>query len=370
LIGVAHAAEWSVQPSFSWSVDEDSNRAFLEPSPGSSEGGVLATEWVFKRSLENTQISIDSALDTRRYTDSVLYPDATEGTLTAALMHTGERGQLALTAAAADQSLLTSELYETGIVAGNSHRLTLQGTLSASFSRTERRELFLQANVNDARYYGLASGLPGFKYALGSFGERFFLSDRATLAVSAFGDRLFTSSNTPGSASYEAGLQAQYTRTLSERLHLDASVGESRRSLAESHAGFGTNASLSLTRDMTLGHVALSYTRSLTPYGIGSLVQVEQARASLDRKLGPYVSVDGNVFDIRNRAAAQFGIRRSFDGAAAGLSWRPSETWTLRTEVSAGWTEPLASPGGRESVHEWRAGVTMTWRPLQSTASR
>lgn len=391
LLGVAsaHAAEWSVQPSLSWSVDDDSNRTLVPTDQAvRSDSGVLSTDWQFKRSEENTQLSVEASGDARRYSDPAIYSDVQEGSLSTGFTHTSEHMDEELTASIYDQSVLTSELYETGLIQGNIHRRSISAGASFGFARTELHELFVQLGFGDTRYQGalnqelagtgftLSELLPGYRFNSASFGERFTLSPESVLTVSAFGDRLYVvtplapgETSLPGGTSYEAGLQVEYVRSFTEQLHLDASVGESRRSVDGAPSTFGTDGSLALTRDLTSGHMGLSYTRSLMPYGIGSLVEVQQARASIDDELGPYLSVDGALTDIQNDATAGQIVRRKFAGAVVGLNWRTSEVWTLRTEVSAGWTQPFAV-NGPLSIHEWRGALMMTWHPRESAASR
>jgi hypothetical protein len=59
--------------------------------------------------------------------------------------------------------------------------------------------------------------------------------------------------------------------------------------------------------------------------------------------------------------------RRFYDNLAGGLNWKVSETWTLRSETSTSWSPPI---GSLHSVHEWRAALTMTWKPLPKIISR
>src|SRR5579883_2873976 len=64
-----HAAEWSLQPLFSWATDYDSNRNF-EPGTQGSEQAVLSTDVQLKRSLENMQLMLEPHFDVRRFSDS------------------------------------------------------------------------------------------------------------------------------------------------------------------------------------------------------------------------------------------------------------------------------------------------------------
>src|SRR3977135_1556925 len=96
-----------------------------------------------------------------------------------------------MTASFSDQSTLTSELLETGIVSIDTHRQQTQAGGTWSWSQTERRQLITQLSYIDVSYYGQGrASLPGFRYPSGSVGERFGLSEKGSLTVSAFGSAL------------------------------------------------------------------------------------------------------------------------------------------------------------------------------------
>jgi hypothetical protein len=372
LLGAGHAplraAEWSVQPSFSWAADYDSNRV-LSTTSQSSDEGTLSGDLKLRRTLESTDISLEPRITLRRFTDTS-YGDGDDRTLNAGFSRTWEQTQLNLTAFAADQSTLTTELLETGLVSGNTHRRTYQGGAVWSWSQTERRQTFLQLNYSDVSYQGQFSNfLPGYKYPVASLGERFTLSDRSTFTVSAFGDALSTSVRNGNS--HEAGIQLELVHSFSERTSVDASVGESQRSLTGTRS-YGTNASVSLTHNLVRGNVGLSYTRSLVPYGTGYLVQRQLITASGMRPITPYLNADVSFSRVQNPNSVVIlrVDRRSYDSGVIGLNWRTSDTWTLRTEVGASRTQPFGSTSSSESVHEWRAALTMTWTPLPSARSR
>src|SRR3979490_3376626 len=65
------AAEWSITPNYSASVDYESNRRLLENAKG-SEGTVLAVDLLFKRALEDLQFTIEPRYAWRRFTDASL----------------------------------------------------------------------------------------------------------------------------------------------------------------------------------------------------------------------------------------------------------------------------------------------------------
>jgi hypothetical protein len=376
--GAAHlwAAEWSAQPSVSWTTDYDSDRSLSGGQSPGSESAVLYGDLRLQRASESLQIVLEPKYDVRRYSDNV-YGPGSDRSLAVSLNWTGERTGLTLTGAIANQTTLETELLETGIILGDVRQRLEQLNAQWSWSRTERHQYFLQAGYTDVGYIdspylpegpdgALVPELSGYKYSAGSLGERFFLSERTTLSVSAFGDAL--QSPIRGNSSHEAGLQVEYTTSFSERLSLDASLGESKRSLSGT-SSFGTNGSIVLTRSFELGKGTLNYSRSLTPYGTGILVQRQQVSAGLTRSLATDLDANINLIRVQNsQSTVRLGVDRPFyNNAVAGLAWKFSESWTLAPTVTTSWTRAI---GSNVPVHEWRAALSMTWQPLASTRSR
>lgn len=360
------AAEWSVTPVYSSSVDYDNNRRLAADARGTGSA-ILSADLRFKRALEDLEIAIEPRYTWRRYTDSSL-GNGDERGITTSIAQSYERSILQATASYSDQSTLTSELLETGIVSVNSHRRQTQTSGTWSWAQTERRQLITQLSYVDVSYYGLdRAQLPGFRYPSGSVGERFFFSENGSITVSAFGSEL--SSDARGGSNHEYGLQAQLIYFLSERTHFDGSIGESARLLA-GDSSHGTDASISLTRDMTRGSLALNYTRSLVPYGTGFLVERQQTTASGSYQVTPYLSASIALLHIQNNdTAVRLGLdRRSINSVSTGLTWRPSETWSIGLQVAGIRTQtPVILPDltvGEKSVNEWRSAVTLTWSPL------
>jgi hypothetical protein len=369
------AAEWSVQPSVSWTSDYDSDRALNGTSQG-SESAVLLGDLKLQRASESTQFFLEPRYDLRRYSDSIWGP-GNDRSLAAVFGWTGERNSLNLTGSIANQTTLTTEIQQTGIINGNIRQRLGQLNGQWSWARTERRQFFLQAAYMDESYSGgqlveltlggpLVPELPGYKYSSGSLGERFFISERTTVSVSAVGDAL--DSPLPGNSSHEEGAQIELNSAYSERLSFDVSVGQSRRSLAGKTSN-GTNTSVLLTRSFERGTATLSYTRSLTPYGTGVLVQRSQASAGLTRSLTPYLDANMSLIRIQNsQSTERLGLDRPYyNNVVGGLAWKLGESWTVATTLTTSWTQPI---GIDRTVHEWRGALSMTWKPLPDTRSR
>jgi hypothetical protein len=364
-IAPVRAAEWSIAPVYGSSVDYDSNRRLLIEGKG-SEAATVSADLKFKWALENLTLTLEPRYALRRFTDAAL-GNGDDRSVNAELNWVRERSSLDLTASYWNQSTLTSELLETGIVSADTHRRATQAGMSWNWSQTERRALIAQMNYLDVSYYGLAAAqLPGYRYPSGSLGERFFFTERGSFTVSAFGSSL--ESSTQGNSSREAGLQAQIIYQFSEKTNLDASLGESRRNLAH-QSSFGTNASVLLTHSLFLGNLAFSYTRSLVPYGFGFLVEQQQYSAALTRPLTPYLDSTVSILRIQNNETALLLNldRRNYNSLSASLRWHPAETWSLGARLEAIRTQTPGVAG--EEVKGFRSYFSVTWTPFPASRS-
>src|SRR5258708_28708047 len=194
------AAEWSMQPSVSWMTDYDSDRG-LSGASQASESAVLSGDLKLQRASESTQLLLEPKYDLRRYSDSIWGP-GNDRSLNATLGWTGATSSLNLSGSIANQTTLTTEIQQTGIINGDVRQRLEQLTGQWNWARTERHQLFLQAGYTDVSYSGgqlvqegpggpVVPELPGYKYSSGSLGERFFTSPRTTFSGSALCDVLY-----------------------------------------------------------------------------------------------------------------------------------------------------------------------------------
>jgi hypothetical protein len=370
-----HAAEWSAQPILTMTTDYDSNRNLSQGTQGSEEA-VLYGDLKLQAALENMQLVFEPRFDLRRYSDSVWGP-GTDSSLNTALTWTEERSKLTLTGFIADQTTLTTELLETGIIDGNAKRRSEQANGEYDFSENEMRQSFVQLGFMSAAYSGLPLvelELPGYRYVSAALGERFFLSERMTVSTSAFGDAL--TSKLQYNSSHEEGLQAEVTDQYTEKTSFDLAVGESKRSLA-GERGYGTNASATVTHALSLGTASLMYTRSLVPYGNGALVERQQVTAALLRSLTPYLDANFTLLRVQNNASTvRLGLDRPYyNMAQAALNWKMGESWILQPQLSVGLTKPIppleSTPSFDDrTVFDWRAQLNLVWQPLPASKSR
>lgn len=364
-----------MQPIFTMATDYDSNRN-LEPGTAGSEEAVLYGDLKLQRALESTQIIVEPKFDLRRYSDSIWGP-GNDRSLNAAFVWTGERVKLTLTGFIANQTTLSTEVFESGVINGDTRRRTEQANGEWDWSQNERRQSFLQLGYLGSSYSGsplVELELPGYRYSSATVGERFFLSERLTLSVSAFGDAL--SSARAGNSSHEEGGQVEFNDQYTEATSFDISIGQSRRSLA-GQGGSGTNGSVTVTHLLERGSASLSYVRSLVPYGTGTLVERQQFTAALTRPVTPDLDLTFSVLRLKNNASTvRLGLDRPYyNNATVGLSWKMGESWLLQPQVGAALTKPIPPLGDTaafdsHTVLEWRTQLSLVWQPLPDKKSR
>ena len=355
----ALAAEWSITPTYSATADYDSNRQLLSNSKG-SDAGVITADLLFKHAVEDLNYSLEPRYALRRYTDESI-GNGDDRSLWAALNWMRETAALSLTASYWDQSTLTTELLETGIVNGNTHRRMGQAGANWTWNQTERRSLLAQLSYQDVSYHGgVAQLLPGYRYTSGSLGERYAFSELGSITVSAYGSQL--DSDSKGNNSRSIGLQSGLIYQFTERVRLDASIGKSSRVLA-GESSTGTDAQISLTRTGELSRGSLSYTRSLVPYGFGFLVEREEYQASYTQPLTPMLSATLMGSHIKNNETAVLLRldRLSYNSVALSVNWRPLETWSLGTQIETLRTQTIGN--SNQTVQSWRASMSLTWTP-------
>lgn len=367
------AAEWSITPVFTTSMDFDTNR-LLVPNGRSTGSGTITADLRFARRMEDSLLTLEPSYTLRRFTDSRL-GNGDDRSIGSGWSYTGERLSWSTNASYSDQSTLTTELLETGIVNVDTHRRQPQAALNLDWAQAELRHFVTQLNYTETSYYGpVRQLLPGFRYTQGLVGERFTPSERSSLMVSFFGDEL-SSRGGLAQTSHEYGLEAQLVYAFSERTRFDGTLGESSR-LLNGASSTGTNVSLSLTHDMTRNNLTLSYLRSLTPYGIGYLVERQQI--TLQEIFHVTQFLDANVALLRvdnNRNTVLLGLdRRNVTNISTGLTWRPTETFSVGLQVSL-----VRAPATQlrsdhivdtEMLRDWRTALRASWAPFPISVSR
>lgn len=357
----ARAAEWSVAPTYNAFIDFDTNRQLRTDSTAADSGSaLLGVDLRFQRALEHLIFTLEPNYQFRRFTDRS-YGNGDNRTVTAGMAWNGERTTFNLNASYLDQSTLTTETLETGLLVSDTFQHDITSSLNWTWNQTERRQLITQLSYSAVDYSGhFQDLLPGYKYFSGSVGERFIFDELTSVTLGTYGDKLV--SPIPGESSHEVGLQAELIHQFSERIDLDASVGGSRRVLGGA-SSFGTTASVSLSRSWEREKLSLQYLRSLVPYGTGLLVERQQYSGTLTHSFSEYL--DGNLSYTQvhnNETAVLLRLdRRGYSDLNVNLTWRPLKmlSVTLRGDAIRSQLIDLAG----DEVKEWRASLGLTWFP-------
>lgn len=362
----AQAAEWTIAPTLTSTLDNETNRTLSRDSQP-SQSATLAANVQFVRKTESLELRIAPQLRWQRFSSSS-YGDVLDRSLIAALDWSLERSKLEVTGAAVVESTLTAELAQTGITNSNTYRRDNQLSAAWSYAQTERTQLILQAGYQNVSYYGTQVAplliLTGYRYPSASIGEQFSLSERITLTPSAFTDQLL--SRTIENDSRESGARLTLGASLSERTRLDVSVGATMRSIA------GTNSTGS-TEAVTFSHAtqsasfSLAYSRGLVPYGSGIFVQQQQLTLSGSYSVSERVSLDASISRTEQQSVlvSPGTTRRTYSGGTAGVNWRAFETCAFRAEIGLNQSESFGEP-----VKSWKSSVSVVWTPAPQSTSR
>ena len=370
----ARAANWSVAPNLDWSVDTDSDRS-LVPQGSASQSTSVSTNLDISVVTETTRLTASPSLRWQLF-DTKAYGNIFERDLSAADLWTGERITVNASAKDGDNSTLSTEATQTGILSSNLHQRLDLASVSATYNETERYALVLSTDYSDVSYYGTAQSdqlnlLSGYRYFTGSIGEKAQLGETSSLTVTAYRNKDI--SRLPGNDTLQTGAQAEYHRSFSERLNFDASLGGARiQSLKSTQTS--TTGSLNVSRSYELGSIAIAYSRSLTPYGSGTLVQRQQLSLSATRNLRQQLTMTAAASRVQNGSlpgqsedGGQTPQVQTYINTHLGLDWAPGETWRIGGELD--WTRTRAEGLGQEPVHDWHASVSLIWTPQPYSTS-
>ena len=123
----------------------------------------------FKRRAGRPGCSFEPRYSFRRFTDSTLGNGDDRERERCAQLVARNVAASTLTASYWDQSTLITELLETGILTGDTHRRDSQAGATGIWNQTERRACVAQLSYAEVSYYGPFAEilLPGYRYPSG-----------------------------------------------------------------------------------------------------------------------------------------------------------------------------------------------------------
>jgi hypothetical protein len=356
---VSGAAQWQWLPTFALAADADSNRR-LRAEERPSESGTLGATLAVVRATEISQLAFLPRVSLARYSGEDAL-DSDDYGADAYWRRSGERTSVDLRAGWSDDSTLTTELGETGLVEGNTRRRLTSASASFTQFLGLRHLLQGQLSASDIDYQQTqGTGLVGYRYPAASLQYAYTLSPRFDATLSANRARL--DAPEVNLRSDTTGAQLGFRFRVTERLNFELRAGESRteaRGRQDRERSFSS--SLSWAGELSDFEVSLS--REVQPSGRGVLVNADDLRLSWSRDMGERWKLNG-ALRVSRRDDSLLTISNDyyFGAALLGLSRQLDENWTLG--LAAGYSRQdyeLAA----QAADAQRFGISLSWRPLQ-----
>lgn len=359
LVAPAPASEWSVQPAIALWGDHDSNRLLREGTPP-SEAITAVVDLRLARRTETSEILVLPHLLVQRYSDDVT-PNIEDKRLALITRWDFERSQLQFNGDIADESTLTTELSETGLVSADATRRRAGGNFAWLFAHAPSRQLSVSLVHSNVDYMGgYEDQLFDYRYSALSVGESFGLSERLALTTTANATQLLSpdrdSESREGAAS--AGIDFEWN----ERISLMASLGLSLRNI-DGVESSGTTGDLSLTRVGETRDWRLVLSHGLEPYGTGVLSERSSGSFIFTQHFSSRLQA-GMKLEVSINRDAGSGVTidsRKYRAGDLELLWRVHETWNVTAAVGVASANELNVTDGR--VDGWSFQLRSSWTP-------
>lgn len=328
------AAEWSAQPTFSLGTDFDTNRRLTEPASDSQAAQFGATV-TLARVTAIHKLSLRPRFEARRYDNSNQVLDSDDGGVDLRFERQGERSTFTASAAAAEDSTLTTELADTGIIEGSARRRLLTAGTDVTVSVGERSQMQAGASFVDVDFDDAAgTGLAPYRYPGVFAGFAFDASDRTQLRFSANGSRFDAPSTRTSIDNFS--VRASWQSQLSEqfRIELNGGVNRSESTFAsEQGPVFGVTGRWNAPRTS----LSFGLARDVEPSANGRMVKADSVDASWRWNLGERTTLTTTLRHARREDLlfGQFLERREYSTLHAALGWRLSLNWNLQLRAGA-----------------------------------
>jgi len=359
------AADWSISPSLILGIDFDTNRTlFVTPR---SSGGVAGNLLVrMDRSTEVLDLSFIPQVDFQYFTDPTVQR-ANDYGFTGGASWTGERSSLTMNTLWNDQSLLTAEKFDTGIIDSGTRRLATQIGASWSVDTSERAVSSFSGSYQSYDFTGTpVASLQSTSYSTLGFNEGFVRSSQLEIDLGGSVGNFSSPSESGTTHSYSAdiGFKRQWT----ERLKITGDVGANEISYGP-FENRGLIFDLNLAYTTSAGSVSLAAQRNAAPSGFGVLTERDSAQFSASRALSERLNI-GTAFDLYRNSSAVGAVTfdaRTYVDASVSLAWRYTETLTFTAHVLGDGARTQGTPGDQHGVN---VGVQALWSPNAHSISR
>jgi hypothetical protein len=362
----ASAAEWSAQPALSLSADYDTNRRLSDP-PNGSKGATLSASLDFARMTEGSRLSLRPRFDARRYDKVHDVLDSNDVGLQLNFSHKGELTTLGFGATAADDSTLTTELSDTGIIEGHARRRTLAGNADVSRRVGERFQVQAGAAYVDVTFDdATGTGLVPYTYPSAFIGFAVEATDRSQLRMAVNSSRFEIPAARSKTDSHS--VRAYWRSNVNEQFSIELNGGVNRSETTFLHDQgpvYGLVGNWRGERS-TLG---FNLARDVEPSALGYLVSADSIGGSWSWNVGERARIAMSArYAVREDLLYGFyPERREYGTVQAAVSWRLDSHWNL--ELRGGAVGQAYEISGNEA-HGERLALSISWSPLKYAVSR
>ena len=305
---------------------------------------------------------------------SVYFPDdkdqdSNDQFLTFEVDHKGQKGTAGLVASYQREDTVNSELPNaaTDLDSGGLQLGTITNRDSGLLTLRNRRELFrvqpnftyqfntrysvaFSTSYEDAAYDNtLVGGQVDYRNVAANLGLQFATSPTTQTSVSLFGSRYDPDIALPEAATYGADLEWRKNVSATQQYYLRAGVADTRinppgAGPSTSDTGFVAGAGVRWSYERT--NLFLDYVRDVSPNASGTVVNRDEVRVYLGRRLRP--QLQGFVSALGSRdSQAGFNVgndERKYVTLAAGFDWRFSREYSLAPHYEYRWQKYSVDP--------------------------
>lgn len=244
-----------------------------------------------------------------------------------------ERTTLGVNAGFSRQSLLSSEILDTGLILPGYHRRAITAGANIGYALDETNQISLNGSFSDSRYNNAL--LTSYRSYQTNVSWQKRLSERVSLVTTVSGG-IESPQNTAsiGRSRFVQGTVG-FDYALSEVASIGANAGAYYYDLAgpfSGQYGFAADAHASTRSEFTT--VSLDVSRGLSPSGVGSFVRNTSVTLSVSEQLAEHLYVDasGDIRFDKTKGSVSFALNRKYYSGNASLRWQFARYFSLSVD--------------------------------------
>jgi hypothetical protein len=359
--GIAHAADWRVEPSIRASSEYVDNPKLLPEGGEQLYGGVTDARVRMLAQTETMQLELTPDWHFASYPDDRDL-NANDAHLDASLSASqGERLTWRFGLQGVRDSTLTSELGSTGLAYTNKRRELIAASVAPEWRATLRSVWTANVFGSTVHYIDAQqTGLVDYDYRGGSIGWRFSLTPRTSFTVD--GNYGALDVHDTGMRQTSESVRFGAERDLGLLWHAVLSVGPSLV-----HTDFdderGRVVAASITRRGERFQLHSTLTSAVEPTGQGVLAQRDELEAGTTHAVTEHLTLSVSIAAVRTHEHA-YGVSTPevrYYSAVAGAEWQFARQWFATLGISASTQSYQNYAGVDEAADSRRATLGIRW---------